>query len=378
MQSSLLESTRLALERYLTQGTASASRDDVLLIRRARGFGLIGLAVAFFAGFVPGLTHGITELALSSLALMLFMVVGLWLGFVRDARYIRPVTHLGMGAILAGIFLTSIGIRDASEVSVIFPMLLIMVITYVLGVRSAFCWTLATIAGSGLTVILTDLPSTSAESLITAPGLFASRAVALFATFGFAAAERRVADSQSEKLEFLAGHDSLTGLLNRRAFEERLVDAFERCRRYDRRLGLIMIDLDEFKPVNDAHGHAVGDEVLRRLARRIAKLTRRTDSVCRMGGDEFLVLVEDVQAEKDVELHADRLLATLMRPIELEGARIEVSASIGVALQREVGAGAEALIQRADRAMYEAKSAGGAGIRSHPAVHGARRGSASG
>jgi diguanylate cyclase (GGDEF)-like protein len=363
MQSSRFESPRAALERYLTYGADSASREGLLLVRRARGFGLIGLVVVFFGGFVSGVFHGVDELTLASLGLMFFMMMGLWGGFVRGARYIRPITHAAMGAILAGIFLTSIWVSDGSEISVVFPMLLILVITYVLGSRPAFYWTLVTIAGSGLTVFMTDLPSGSSASVMTAPGLFATRAVALFATFCFAAAERRVADRQSLELEFLAGHDPLTGLLNRRAFEERLTDALARGRRYDRRVALIMLDLDEFKSVNDVHGHSVGDELLHQLAHRLAMLTRETDAVCRLGGDEFIVLADDVGDEKHVVQHAGRLLAALMRPIEVEGTSIRIGVSLGVAIQPDAGDDAKALMRSADQAMYAAKSAGGASVR---------------
>jgi diguanylate cyclase (GGDEF)-like protein len=362
-QSSRFESPRAALERYLTYGADSASREGLLLVRRARGFGLIGLVVVFFGGFVSGVFHGVDELTLASLGLMFFMMMGLWGGFVRGARYIRPITHAAMGAILAGIFLTSIWVSDGSEISVVFPMLLILVITYVLGSRPAFYWTLVTIAGSGLTVFMTDLPSGSSASVMTAPGLFATRAVALFATFCFAAAERRVADRQSLELEFLAGHDPLTGLLNRRAFEERLTDALARGRRYDRRVALIMLDLDEFKSVNDVHGHSVGDELLHQLAHRLAMLTRETDAVCRLGGDEFIVLADDVGDEKHVVQHAGRLLAALMRPIEVEGTSIRIGVSLGVAIQPDAGDDAKALMRSADQAMYAAKSAGGASVR---------------
>ncbi|MBW2666669.1 MAG: GGDEF domain-containing protein [Deltaproteobacteria bacterium] len=372
MQSSRFESAQAALERYLTYGTDSANREDQLLIRRSRGFGLIGLVVVFFGGFLTGLTHGVAELTLASLGLMFFMVTGLWIGFVRGGRYIRPTTHAAMGVILAGIFFTSIWVSEATEISVIFPMLVILVITYVLGSRPAFYWTLVAIAGSGLTVFMTDLPSTSSASVMTAPGLFACRAVALFATFCFAAAERRVADRQSVELEFLAGHDSLTGLLNRRAFEERLTDALARGRRYDRQVALIMLDLDGFKSVNDLHGHAVGDELLRRLARRVAELTRETDAICRMGGDEFVLLIDDVRDEKHVAQHADRLLAAVMRSVEIEGTPIQVGASVGIAIQPDASDDAEGLMQSADRAMYVAKAAGGANVhcqaleRAHP------------
>jgi diguanylate cyclase (GGDEF)-like protein len=365
MWASLLSSAEAALERFLSLGTETASRKDVLVIRRARGFGLIGLAVTFLGGFVLSASHGVVELALATAGIMGFIIVGLWLTCIRGGRHIRSVTHLGMGGVMLGIVLISIGIGEASEIGVIFPMLMVLVITYVLGVRAALCWTLAAIAGMGITIFSTGFPAGSNTDLMTAPGLFASRSLALVATFVFAAVERRVADRQSVELEYLARHDSLTGLMNRRAFGEHLDKALGRCRRYGRRAALLAIDLDGFKPVNDAHGHEIGDEVLQQLAARIAAITRETDAVCRMGGDEFVVLVEDVAEDKHVETQSERLLAALMRPVDVGGSVIEVAASIGAAIFPASGEDAESLMRSADRAMYRAKSAGGARMFSH-------------
>jgi len=365
MRAFLFPWARGALERFLSLGTETASRKDVLLIRRARGFGLIGLAVVFLGGFVLGAIYGVAELVLAAVGIMGFMVVGLWLGCIRGGRHIRVVTHLGMGCSMSGIVLTSIRLGEAGEISVTFPMLMVLVVTYVLGVRPALFWTLAAVAGMGVSVFATDLPAGSHSELMTSSGLFAIRALALVATFVFAAVERRVADQQSVELEFLARHDSLTGLMNRRAFGERLDGALARCRRYGRRAALLAIDLDGFKPVNDAHGHGIGDELLQQLAARIAAITRETDAACRMGGDEFVVLVEDVVDDKHVEAQAERLLASLMRSVEVEGTAIEVAASIGIAIFPASGEDSESLMRSADRAMYQAKSAGGAAVFSH-------------
>jgi len=363
MTNSLISSAQTTLETYLTYGVRTQSSERMLMIRRARGFGLIGFAVAFLAGFMTGLANGVTDLMAASLGLMFFIVAGLWAGYVRESRYIVPVTHLGLGAIMGGIFLTSIWVPAGTEISVVFPMLLILVLTYVLGVKAAFFWSVATVIASAVTINFTEMPETVNGIAMSKGGLFAARAVAIFGAFGFAAAERRVVDRQSQELEFLAGHDSLTGLLNRRAFEERFDAALARARRYDRRVALIMIDLDRFKPVNDTYGHAVGDHLLRRLAQRIARLTRETDSVCRLGGDEFVVLVEDMREEKHVQLHASRLLETLTRPVDLDGTPIQVGASVGVAIQSGPDDEAELLMRTADQAMYAAKSAGGATVR---------------
>jgi diguanylate cyclase (GGDEF)-like protein len=164
---------------------------------------------------------------------------------------------------------------------------------------------------------------------------------------------------EQEKLAHLAQHDSLTGLANRRLLSERLEQVLDSNRSGDIGIAICFVDLDDFKAINDALGHEVGNRVLRKLASRLREIVRPADTVARVGGDEFVVLCTqlDAGAEEAVAL-AERILASVREPYLIDDHEILVSASIGVASgspDDEV----EAIISRADTAMYLAKEQGG-------------------
>lgn len=158
----------------------------------------------------------------------------------------------------------------------------------------------------------------------------------------------------------LAAIDALTGLNNRRFFEKQLAETLERAAHGGRSLSLLMIDVDHFKRINDDYGHEAGDQVLKSLAQRIKDILRRSDPVCRFGGEEFLVLLPDTPlatAERVAERLRAAIEATPFR-LEPDGARtIPVTISIGLA-ERSADANAEALLRRTDRALYASKTAG--------------------
>jgi len=354
------------LERFLAHGTAHASRENALVIRRARGFALVGLCVVFLMMIVAGFSHDARDVAFVALLMLGFMLGGLALGFIQEARWILPVTHAGMGAMLFGIFASSAQIGQGNDISATFPVLLILVTSYVLGVRAAVFWTLASIFGMGVVVATAEIPVMNLDdSVTTRIGLFATRSIVFLGVLALAIVERRFADQKSAQLEFLARHDELTGLYNRRAFEDRAREAIARAKRYDRRVALLVLDLDGFKNVNDSYGHAAGDEVLRDIGRRIASRTRATDSACRMGGDEFLVLLEDIGDSESVEKFAERLVATIREPVKLRGEALRVGASAGVAICPEAGGDSTQLTRAADLAMYAAKAAGGGRVHAY-------------
>jgi diguanylate cyclase (GGDEF)-like protein/PAS domain S-box-containing protein len=151
-----------------------------------------------------------------------------------------------------------------------------------------------------------------------------------------------------------AFYDSLTGLPNRDLLEDRLKHAMELSRRHDRRMALLFLDLDGFKAVNDEHGHGVGDAMLRETARRLEEAVRDHDTVARWGGDEFMVLLEEVDELDAVAEAARRLVEGVERPVDVGGLRLDVGVSVGVAVGPE-GRTMEELIRSADAAMYEAK-----------------------
>jgi diguanylate cyclase (GGDEF)-like protein len=185
-----------------------------------------------------------------------------------------------------------------------------------------------------------------------------------------------MAAAQAE-LESLAGQDALTGLSNRRVFSDRLAHAVERATRTGRPLALIYIDLDEFKALNDNHGHAAGDQLLRDVAARLRLCVRTVDTVCRWGGDEFAVIAEDANADEAGVL-MQRIVAALGTAYVVGGASIEVSASAGLSRYPQDAADAPALVRSADAAMYLAKRAGRSATPGHATPDQPRRAPARG
>jgi diguanylate cyclase (GGDEF)-like protein/PAS domain S-box-containing protein len=162
---------------------------------------------------------------------------------------------------------------------------------------------------------------------------------------------------QQRALAQQARHDSLTGLPNRRAFGERLQQAMSRARRQPQTLAVVYVDLDGFKGVNDAYGHAVGDQLLIEVARRLDDCVRLTDCVCRLSGDEFTVILEGAGHPEEVQRIGNRILERLSLPHALGGHALVVTPSIGGTLFQS-GENADTLCRRADAAMYKAKRSG--------------------
>lgn len=149
-----------------------------------------------------------------------------------------------------------------------------------------------------------------------------------------------------------ATHDSLTGLPNRRLLLDRLGQALAHATRYRTRVLLLVIDLDRFKLVNDAYGHNVGDELLRQVAGRLLACVRICDTVCRYGGDEFVVMLPQIDAAEDAEVVCAKIRAHLATPYAVGDEPLLATVSVGAALCREDGQTSSELIDRADAAMY--------------------------
>ncbi|MDO9237633.1 MAG: diguanylate cyclase [Aquabacterium sp.] len=181
-----------------------------------------------------------------------------------------------------------------------------------------------------------------------------------------------VLKTQQRELIEQASHDSLTGLPNRRAFGERLAQAMARSRRNQQELAVLFVDLDGFKAVNDRYGHAAGDAVLTEVAKRLLHCVRLTDCVCRLGGDEFTVILEGVGPEPELVRICQRILDSVSKPHVFEQEQVIVSPSIGAAMY-DTGETPEALCHRADESMYAAKHAGKAGFVLSPSVGRPRR-----
>ena len=167
------------------------------------------------------------------------------------------------------------------------------------------------------------------------------------------------------QLSHQAMHDQLTGLANRILFEDRLLQAHTRAARRGDWNAVMLMDLDEFKVVNDTLGHRIGDELLVTVARLLEKVTRSSDTLCRLGGDEFLYLAEGLSSPDQAGEVASRLLGALAAPIEIAGASREQRASVGVVVIGQTTMDSTELIHEADVAMYEAKHQG----KGHCVVH---------
>ncbi|GAA5176481.1 hypothetical protein GCM10025771_11310 [Niveibacterium umoris] len=165
-------------------------------------------------------------------------------------------------------------------------------------------------------------------------------------------------DAES-RLRQLALHDALTGLPNRRMLDDRLTIALAQAQRGYHKVGVAMVDLDGFKPINDTYGHATGDCVLQAVAQRLAACARAGDTVARLGGDEFVCVFSTLHDREELDTLGRRMLEALAQPL-LQGAlRIPMSASIGLALSPDDGSDTAGLLKAADSAMYAAKHAGG-------------------
>jgi diguanylate cyclase (GGDEF)-like protein len=164
------------------------------------------------------------------------------------------------------------------------------------------------------------------------------------------------------RMQHMAYHDILTGLPNRAMFQDHLELALARARRQELAVAVLFLDLDDFKPVNDTHGHEVGDEVLQHVAKRIGAAARDTDLVARQGGDEFLVLLADIDGGGDGDAAAvvvreasERISGSIAEPIRLGRVTLSLRASIGSALFPSGAGDARSLLRLADADMYERK-----------------------
>ena len=212
------------------------------------------------------------------------------------------------------------------------------------GVTDEAEWSYIRKDGSRLMVQVTVTALTTEEKQVTG-----------WLCFAYDITERK---RTQDYIAHLAQHDALTGLPTRTLLHDRLQMAMERSRRNKTVMALLMIDLDNFKRVNDLHGHAAGDELLVTVAKRLEHTVRKSDTVARMGGDEFVVLLEELKSAAHAERVAQKLVDALSAPIRVGGESLPMSASVGLCLYPDGGRDAETLLKNADVAMYHAKSEG--------------------
>jgi len=169
----------------------------------------------------------------------------------------------------------------------------------------------------------------------------------------------------NQHLQFLATHDNLTGLPNRVLFFDRLEQAIKKSRRQKRRFALFFIDLDDFKRINDSFGHTVGDQVLQTVAGVLDHAVRDSDTVARLAGDEFIIILDDVRDISDIEAIARKIIEAVSHPIDVPHETVIMTVSIGISLFPEHGEDAENLLRKADAAMYRVKNGAQNGYHLH-------------
>jgi diguanylate cyclase (GGDEF)-like protein len=161
-----------------------------------------------------------------------------------------------------------------------------------------------------------------------------------------------------EALRYVASHDALTGLSNRSSLQRDLARAVKRSNRHQKRFAVMFVDIDRFKQINDSLGHGAGDAMIKACGERLSKVLREDDSVARFGGDEFVLVLENLSKASDAAIVAEKVLACCAEPFVIDERELHVSASIGVSIYPEDGTDGEALLKNADTAMYRAKDKG--------------------
>ena len=179
------------------------------------------------------------------------------------------------------------------------------------------------------------------------------------------AMERKRAE---ERLMYLAQYDHLTGLVNRTLFRDRLVQAMARSKRLQQPLGVMLLDLDRFKAVNDTMGHSVGDQLLKGVADRLQACIREVDTVARMGGDEFTIILEGLSSDSDISIVAQRITNSLAEPFQMKDRTASIGVSIGITVYPSDDHEIDELLKHADAAMYRAKQQGGSSFQFHTAT----------
>jgi len=166
------------------------------------------------------------------------------------------------------------------------------------------------------------------------------------------------AELAKEQMSHIAGHDYLTGLPNRLLLNDRMAQSIAFAQRHSKKVALVFMDLDHFKHINDSLGHAVGDALLKSIAKRLQACVRRSDTVCRQGGDEFVVLLNEVENVPDAVVMAEKIIEAMSQPHLVSGHQLHVTFSIGISVYPDDGKDLETVARNADAAMYQAKEKG--------------------
>lgn len=273
----------------------------------------------------------------------------------ESAALLRIGIHvaLGMGLCFIGIACYAFGIGNV--IAVYFSTLIVLMAASTLGANAAVGWSLPCFAVIAFTVLYP--PELVRE--VGPVGTLVTRVATLTGVLAYSVSFRRRQDRQADELYQQALTDSLTGLANRRQMENLLTIAIAQADRFERHCAVVFVDVDGLKQINDQWGHEAGDEMIRIVASRIAASTRVSDKAARIGGDEFVVVLSEVQDASNVETFAENLLQAVCRPANIAGQNLTPSISLGAALYPDDADASQPLLRRADAAMYVAKDSGG-------------------
>lgn len=274
----------------------------------------------------------------------------------RIVTIIAIVTGLNVCAILVALPLPMMNHQNAA-------LLLVIIGSFtLLGVQFVFAVLVGVVLAGTYSLLELFVFGNNTPSMMVNLGYMAS--AVLLASLGAHAADtqRRTAyysrlqvEREREESEHRSMHDPLTGLPNRRLLMEKLAHAVARNQRFGTMCAVLFIDVDNFKQVNDRHGHAFGDRYLQVVGTRMRDCLRATDTVARLGGDEFVVLLEDLHGPDDARLLRARLIKCFVEPCHVDGVSMRVDLSMGLALHPHDGSTPEALLEAADRGMYADK-----------------------
>ncbi len=170
--------------------------------------------------------------------------------------------------------------------------------------------------------------------------------------------EKKELEAANKQISYMANHDKLTGLPNRRLFSELVKTHIHKAKRKKKKLALLFLDLDDFKPINDEHGHNFGDHVLKLAADRLMSILRASDTCARIGGDEFVAIVSDFKNKDDIIIVIEKIISTIAQPMQISDIKCRLGVSIGVSLYPDDAITIEDLLKKADTAMYDVKKKG--------------------
>ena len=212
---------------------------------------------------------------------------------------------------------------------------------------------------SGFQFVQIIAPQNHSVAMVVAYATMAAAVVSIIIIYAEMNKElRNSLQGSNAELAHLSTHDQLTGLPNRRFYDERIALSLERAAKHGGKTGLLFLDMNDFKQINDTHGHGAGDRLLIAVAQRIQANVRETDLVARLGGDEFVAVLEDIQSAEQVTRIAHKLAQAIEQPLSVRNQQLQFSASIGVAIFPTDGRQLKELEEQADKAMYQAKKRG--------------------